>query len=75
MINQPINPEHVRIVHDRQVLEITRRRELARLAGPGFLPVLRRIAGVALIRAGRAIGGQTAPIAPVVPGRPGVRTT
>ncbi|CAA9564998.1 MAG: hypothetical protein AVDCRST_MAG33-1963 [uncultured Thermomicrobiales bacterium] len=69
----PIVPEQVRIVHERQVVEIVRRRRLARLAGPPAPSAFRRVVGGALVRAGRAIGDQSVPADPIVPNRPGVR--
>lgn len=74
MINQPMSPEHVRIVHERHLVEAARRREMRQLvrslpARPG----LRQLLGAALVRAGHAIApdpvaavadAETRPVAP-----------
>lgn len=73
MTNQAMSPELVRIVHERQIIENARRREIDRLVGPRDFPAIRRAVGAALVRAGRAIGGEPVAVARVVPIRPGIR--
>lgn len=60
-------PEMVRVLHERQIHEATVRRSRLQLADPRLeRPALRQWLGAALVRLGRAIGGEPIPSAPEV---------
>ena len=65
MFSNPMSPEMVRIVHERQLHEAAVRRANRHLADPGQRrPALRLVVGSALIRAGRLIANDPVDLFP-----------
>ena len=71
MFMNPMSPEMVRIVHERQIHEAAvRRSHLALAESAAGRSAMRRVVGAALIRAGRAIASESPPICQEVECRP-----
>lgn len=71
MFLNPMSPEMVRIVHERQLHEAAvRRSNLALAESVAGRPAIRRVVGAALIRAGRAIANEPSPAPREVDCRP-----
>ena len=81
----PVTPEMMRVVHEREIAQASRRARLRREAGSGVS--LRLSLGQALVRLGVALGGerprvgadpdriQTAPVCPSRPVSPSATAT
>ena len=71
MFSNPMSPEMVRLLHERQIHEAAVRRSRLLLAHSGQeRPALRRAIGAALVRLGRAIASEPIPSVPDVSLRP-----